>query len=99
MRDDWVAARRLSSAFHSGAADNFLSAVFEIDTTERWQAVALALVGDVSTLADLAHGGMPRTGLITAWRRCSTVGIGPNDPLRPPRNPHRCNTIHDCRWL
>ncbi|MGB3353730.1 MAG: hypothetical protein WBB00_13275 [Mycobacterium sp.] len=57
MRDDWVAARRLSSAFHSGAADNFLSAVFEIDTTERWQAVALALVGEVSTLADLAHGG------------------------------------------
>ena len=56
MRDDWVAARRLSSAFHSGAADNFLSAVFEIDTTERWQAVALALVGEVSTLADQAHG-------------------------------------------
>lgn len=32
VRDDWVAARRLSSAFHSGAADNFLSAVFDIDT-------------------------------------------------------------------
>lgn len=56
MRDDWVAARRLSSAFHSGAADNFLSAVFEIDTPERWQAVALVLVGEVSTLADQAHG-------------------------------------------
>lgn len=56
MRDDWVAARRLSSALHSGAVDNFLSAVFEIDTTGRWQAVALALVGDVSTLADQAHG-------------------------------------------
>ena len=56
MRDDWVAARRLSSAFHSGAADNFLSAVFEIDTAERWQAVALALVGDVAALADQAHG-------------------------------------------
>lgn len=56
MRDDWVAARRLSSAFHSGATDNFLSAVFEIDTPERWQAVALALVGEVSTLADQAHG-------------------------------------------
>ena len=56
MRDDWVAARQLSSAFHSGSADNFLSAVLEIDTTERWQAVALALIGDVSTLADQAHG-------------------------------------------
>jgi hypothetical protein len=56
MRDDWVAARRLSSAFHSGSADNFLSAVLEIDTTERWQAVVLALIGDVSTLADQAHG-------------------------------------------
>ena len=56
MKDDWVVARRLSSAFHSGAADNFLSAVLEIDTTERWQAVALALVGEVSTLANQAHG-------------------------------------------
>lgn len=56
MRDDWVVARRLSSAFHSGAAENFLSAFFEIDTAERGQAVALALVGDVSTLADQAHG-------------------------------------------
>jgi hypothetical protein len=56
VRDDWVVARRLSSAFHSGAADNFLSAFLEIDTAERWQAVALALVGDVSTLADRAFG-------------------------------------------
>jgi hypothetical protein len=56
VREDWVVARRLSSALHSGAADNFLSAFFEIDTAERWQAVALALVGDVSILADQAYG-------------------------------------------
>jgi hypothetical protein len=92
VRDDWVAARRLSSAFHSGSADNFLSAVLEIDTTERWQAVALALIGDVSTLADQAHGDCP--GLAR-----SPLGRAPR-PWRPirmtcaPRNRYQCNMTH-----
>lgn len=55
-RDDWVVARRLSSAFHSGAADNFLSLALEIDEARQWRSVALALVGEVAALADAAHG-------------------------------------------
>lgn len=56
MRDDWIAARRLTSAFHSGAVDNFLSVVDEIDRRDRWKAVALALAGEVSALAHEALG-------------------------------------------
>jgi hypothetical protein len=51
-----VAARRLSSAFHSSAVDNFLATVVEVDMTERWKAVALALMGEVSALADQTLG-------------------------------------------
>lgn len=56
VSDDWVAARRLVSSFHSGAADNLLSTVAEIDAADRWRAVAMALTGEVATLADLVHG-------------------------------------------
>lgn len=52
----WVAARRLTSAFYSGSADNFLAIVDEIDATNGWMLVALALNADVASLADQIHG-------------------------------------------
>ncbi|CAN5379037.1 hypothetical protein BH10ACT9_BH10ACT9_41280 [soil metagenome] len=54
MRDDWIAARRLVSAFHCGAVDNVV--VDEIDTAGRWKAVALALVGEVAAIANHVRG-------------------------------------------
>lgn len=56
MRDDWSAARRLVSAFHCGAVDNFVAVVDEIDTAGRWKAVALALMGEVVAIANHVRG-------------------------------------------
>lgn len=56
MSWNFVASRRLTSALHGGAADNFLSTVAEIDADGDWMAVALALAGDVASLAVQAHG-------------------------------------------
>ncbi|MGE2738039.1 hypothetical protein [Mycolicibacterium vaccae] len=56
VREDWIAARRLASTFHSGSVDNFISVVGEIDREERWKAVAVALVGELCGLAQQAHG-------------------------------------------
>ena len=58
-----IAARRLVSLFHSGAADNFLAAVAEIDRAERWKAVAIMLAGDVAPLAWEVHGEDAQTWL------------------------------------
>lgn len=44
MGDDWLAARRLVSAFHCG---DFVAVVDQIDTAGRWNAVARASVGEV----------------------------------------------------
>jgi hypothetical protein len=52
----WVAARRLTSAFYSGSADNFLAIVDEVDSADGWKAVALALSADVASLAHQVHG-------------------------------------------
>ncbi|AGB21677.1 hypothetical protein Mycsm_01260 [Mycobacterium sp. JS623] len=52
----WIAARRLTSAFHSLAADNFLEIVDEIDGADGWRSVAFALNGDVASLAYEIHG-------------------------------------------
>ncbi|MFC7674132.1 hypothetical protein ACFQWH_13670 [Mycolicibacterium sp. GCM10028919] len=52
--DDWIAARRLVSAFHRGAVDNVV--VDEIDAAGRWKAVALALVGEVAAIANHVSG-------------------------------------------
>lgn len=56
MRDDWSAARRLVSAFHCGAVDNFVAVVDEIDTAGQWKAVALASVGEVAAIANHVRG-------------------------------------------
>lgn len=52
----WVAARRLTSAFSSGSTDNFLAIVDEIDASNGWMLVALALNADVASLAGQVHG-------------------------------------------
>lgn len=52
----WVAARRLTSAFASGSGDNLIAIVSEIDAVDGWKVVALALNGDVASLAHDVHG-------------------------------------------
>lgn len=52
----WLAARRLTSAFGSGSADNVLEVMQEIDAADGWMAVAIALNGDVVSLAHQVHG-------------------------------------------
>jgi hypothetical protein len=52
----WVAARRLTSAFASGSGDNFVAIASEIDAVDGWKVVALALNGDVASLAHEVHG-------------------------------------------
>lgn len=37
MRDDWSAARRLVTAIHCAAVDNFVAVVDETDTAGRWK--------------------------------------------------------------
>ncbi|MCB9409388.1 MAG: hypothetical protein H6521_08385 [Mycolicibacterium sp.] len=51
-----IATGRLVSSLHSGAADNFLAAVAEIDAADRWKAVAIMLAGDIASLACETHG-------------------------------------------
>lgn len=55
-REHRMAARRLVSAFSSHAADNFLAIADEIDSSDGWKAVAIALIGDVASLAYEVHG-------------------------------------------
>jgi hypothetical protein len=52
----WVAARRLTSALASGSGDNLIAIVSEIDAIDGWKVVALALNGDVASLAHEVHG-------------------------------------------
>lgn len=72
MRDDWIAARRLVSAFHCGAVDNFVAVVDEIDTAGRWKSLALALVGEVAAIANQVQDQQPKIYWISDWQLCST---------------------------
>lgn len=91
-------ARRSSSAFHSGAADNFQSAFFEIDTGGAMASGGDgALVGDVSTLADRALGPDAQDWL--DHRLASVLERRDRSVLTyVPRDPHRCNMTHDNGW-
>ena len=61
----WVAARRLTSAFHSGSADVFLEIMAEIGAADGWRVAALALNGDVASLAYQVHGAETQQWLDT----------------------------------
>ncbi|WP_263996173.1 hypothetical protein [Mycobacterium yunnanensis] len=52
----FLAARRLTSAFCSGHGDTFIEVVEKIDDVDGWKAVAIALTGDVTSLALQVHG-------------------------------------------
>lgn len=63
MGKNVIAAGRLVSPFCSGAADNFVTVVAEIDAADRWKAVAILLAGDVASLAWQVHGDDAQTWL------------------------------------
>lgn len=84
MRDDWSAARRLVSAFHCGAVHNFVAVVDEIDTAGRWEAVALALVGEVAAMANQYADQQPKISWTSDWQlRSIAIGRQGNPEVNP----------------
>lgn len=76
----WIAARRLTSAFASGAGDNFIELVEEIDVADGWKVVALALNADAASLAHVAHGDQAQQWLDNRVVRMLDTAVQDRDP-------------------